>query len=109
MADNDLLNSIFETEGVAEEIIFNAKAQRKEKTDKARLEADRIRETAKSHAAAEHKNTLQRAGADGEKLLAEIRHAAEKKAAGITEAAKAQKPDAVKNVAEGIVKICADS
>ncbi|MHB1454939.1 MAG: hypothetical protein ACYCYM_13430 [Saccharofermentanales bacterium] len=109
MADTDLLNSIFDTESVAEEIIFNAKAQRREKTDHAHAEADRIRETAKSHAAAEHKNRLQRAGNDGERLLAEIKDAAATKADGIIEAAKVHKPDAVMKVAEGIVKICADS
>ncbi|MHB8964216.1 MAG: hypothetical protein ACYC5K_13800, partial [Saccharofermentanales bacterium] len=104
MADNDLLNSIFDTESVAEEIIFNAKAQRKEKIDKAHAEAERIRETAKSRAAAEHKKSVMRAGAEGEMLLAEIKSDAEAKAAGITEAAQALMPEAVKKVAEGIVK-----
>lgn len=109
MADNVLLNSIFETESVAEEIIFNAKARRKEKTDQARAEADKIRETAKSHAAAEHKNSLQRANVEGGRLLADIKNDAELQAARIAEAAQALRPAALKKVVEGIVRICADS
>ena len=108
MAEHQFLDSIYETEGVAEEILFNAKARRKEIVENARAQAEEIHEKARTKAAADHKAALRVARDEGVEILAGIREDASREADRITESAGAAKAGAVRIVAEGIVKYCAD-
>ncbi len=108
MSETDFLKTILETEGVAGEMIFNAKASMKDRVSQARSRADEIRNNARIKAAEKHKECLAdanaQAAASREAVLAETASDAGK----LKAEASLRMETAAKKTAEGIIKIFAD-
>lgn len=104
MADLDFLKTIKETEGVADEIIFNARVSVKEQIDIARNKANEIKENAKKQAVIDHKSVVDKAKIKSNKHSEERNIKAKMQANDAIEKTKPNKKNAVKVIREGIVE-----
>ena len=108
MSETNFLESIRETEGVADEMIFNAKAAMKDQINDARKQAAEIIDKAKSEAAIQHKKHLDNASGEAAAVRQSAVEDAEKEADSIRLEASKLLKTAAERTAEGIVKIFGD-
>ncbi|MDD4327407.1 MAG: hypothetical protein PHN99_05630 [Eubacteriales bacterium] len=108
MSEISFLDSILETEGVAGEMIFNAKAARKDRIDKAKEQADDIRINARSQVAKRHKKAIDDAMNDAKVIRESIIADADKEARKLREDSGPLIKQAAEKTAEGIVSIFGD-
>ncbi len=108
MDNLDYLKEINETEKKAEDIIANARILREQKEKQSVIQADKIKTKASEDGEIMYKSSVNETKVKGENLLSEAEKKAREEADLMEKQSAFNFDDAVRNVAEGIVKICVD-
>jgi len=108
MDNLDYLKEINETEKKAEDIISKARTLREEKEKRAVSEAEMIVAKAIEDGEISYKSYVNEAKLKGENLISEAEKKAMEEADSVKKQSAVNFDEAVRNVAEGIVKICVD-
>ncbi len=108
MDNLDYLKEINETEKKAESIIVKARTLREEKEKQTAIKAEKIKAKAAEAGEIMYKSSVNETKVKGENLLSEAEKKAREEADLMEKQSAFNFDDAVRNVAEGIVKICVD-
>jgi vacuolar-type H+-ATPase subunit H len=106
MPEKEYLDTILETESIAEKIEYDAKSARKELISRAKDEADDIIAKSKKNAETKFREAVRKLKDEAEKYLAESNNNAAVKADELSRSAEAKKDEAILKVAERIIGYC---